>query len=615
MRTLFRGVLYALPWLLLWSCSDDAKCSTDSDCPTAHQCDVQTGVCLKRRQVISCGDTYCNFPAQACVEPNVCVDIHVGDGGVPPVGGSGGAGGTGGVIPVGGSGGEGGLGGEGGFAGEGGQGGVGGQGGTGGDGGAGGVVLPTPRVTIEAPLDGEKFVGRQPDLRGRVQDLDPTGSVILYIDGDDGEQLVVDDTGAFERRLALSIGNHRIQVAAEQGNQRDVAEVNVVVDDFVRQVNGALQWGDRPFVVVGLNAPNLLDEAHRFLTEGGTDRVEEVFTDAQRMGVNVVRTRAYDDRPEAPGTIQLGPGMYNPAGLAALDHVIAQASAHGIKLLLPLMGDTHGGVLQYLKWGGYLVPIPDDYRLFYAEGSMREHFKTHIRTLLDHRNGETEVLYRQDPTILGWEVLDRPDVSGVFADNSGAGLTAFYEDVAGAIKAAAPDQLVGTGDVGWDINPTPYRNNADALRAAGLDHLFDGSHGVAWHRNHRLEVIDFASLHLDAQLFGFPPNGGQAANLGADWMRGHATLASLEGKPLIVLRSRIGQAGYDLAERRTAMQAWSDEIIALQSSGLVYGDFYADGAQGPDTDGWGLAAGSELADPANIFADIVSALATRLGRQ
>ncbi|MCA9548017.1 MAG: hypothetical protein KC613_26610, partial [Myxococcales bacterium] len=490
----------------------------------------------------------------------------------------------------------------------------------GGDGGAGGqgggAVLP-PVVSLESPTPNEVFIDLQPELRGRVTDAADNVDVRLIVDGaEPGEPLDLDDAGRFERRVTLDVGLHTLTVVALQGEVRGEASVTVRKDTFVRVSQGDLLWGEQGFTVVGLHAPDLLTKAHTFLANGGQDRVAELMRDARALGANVVRTRAYDDRPAEASALQIDRGMYNEVGLVALDHVIAKAGEQGIKLILPLIGpDDFGGINQYLVWAGYLAPIPDDRRRFFQAGEIREHFKTHLRTLVDRRNTITGRRYREDPTILAWEILDQPDLMGVFADNSGALLTEFYQDVSIALKEAAPNQLVATGDVGYDINPTPYQQHADALRQARLDWLLDGSRGVAWRRNHQLPSIDLATIHLGAELLGFPNDAIQMSNLGAAWIRGHATLASLENKPLVVLRARVSEAGgLMLPQRRAAMQAWADEVVGQELGGMVFGDVYPDGNEGNPA-GWSYREGTDPSDPINVFADIVVGLVQRLARR
>jgi len=151
------------------------------------------------------------------------------------------------------------------------------------------------------------------------------------------------------------------------------------------------------------------------------------------------------------------------------------------------------------------------------------------------------------------------------------------------------------------------------LADAGLSSLFDGRHGSAWVRNLRIGTVDFASLQLEPDALGFPADGMAWANLGAAWIRGHASIAALEGKPLVITLARLPST-LDLNARRGVLQAWIDEVQSLSLSGFTLGNFYPPGAAAADPAGFSYTPDSDPADPTNLFADMLQALSGEISR-
>ncbi|MEZ4470970.1 MAG: hypothetical protein R3F60_09260, partial [bacterium] len=397
----------------------------------------------------------------------------------------------------------------------------------------------------------------------------------------------------------------------EQGPHRAEASITIRLDFRVSVRGGQLEAGGRPYRFVAVNAPGLLTLAFE---DDGQARVAAVLAQARALGVNVVRARAYDDRPNARTAIQTAPGQYSEAGLVALDRLVAAAGEAGVKLILPLVDDdaAYGGIPQYLRWAG-LPGARADFRQFFVAGQIREWFKAHARTIVERTNSLTGNSFFNDPAILAWEIVDGVDAAQVFGDATGNQLYDFYADVTAALKASAPTQLITTGDVGFDTSPGPYGRHAAALTDAGLGGLLDGSHGAAWVRNLRIPTVDFATIQVDPDALGLGGDGMAWANLGAAWIRGHAGIAALEGKPLVISLARL-PGRVELAPRRQALQAWMDEVQSLDLAGFAVGNFYPAGAEGADPAGFTAAEGAEGGSAGNPYGDLIQALAAALAR-
>jgi len=579
---------------VLASCgADEFPCQSDTDCRAGFRCDQRfyAGECVQSVYVFRCGNDLCLHGSEACVDDE-CRPI----GELPP--------------PM-----------TGGASGEGGQGGgAGGDprgtgGASGGGGGAppmdAGVEVSTPRVIITSPFDGTTLLTLEPLVSGQVFELEPEHTVRLLVDGEEpGVELETTRAGRFELRVELVPGLRTITVVAEQGGVSGEASVTIRVDTFVTTRNGRFILGDREFRFAALTMPGLLD-----LAVTNPDALDVVLAQAAGLGASVIRTRAYDDRPDAPSVIQTSPGEYADTGLAALDLVIERAGSYGLKLLLSLGdgGTRYGGPDQYLRWNGNLAPVPSDRGTFYGPGALRTQFKSYVRTMVTRVNGLTDVAYRADPTIMGWLILDDPDLEGAFDTNTGAQLQNFVDDLSQLISLNAPDQLVGSGDPGFDTNPDSYGMPAMTLASGGGAGLFDGRHQASWQNNMRLRRIHFATLTLAPTLLDLRGDANALSNLGAAWIRGHATLAALEGKPLVV-SARLETFLHTWDLRQDIVSNWFDEVFSLDLAGFAVGNFYDASRVGGagDTTAWSWAQGTDVELESNEYAATFRRLANDL---
>ena len=92
-------------------------------------------------------------------------------------------------------------------------------------------------------------------------------------------------------------------------------------------------------------------------------------------------------------------------GLERLDYVVYKAGQLGIRLVFPLVNNwsAFGGMDQYVRWanGQY-------HDQFYTDPTIRTWFKNWIQHLLNRTNTYTGLKYKDDPTIMTWELGNEP---------------------------------------------------------------------------------------------------------------------------------------------------------------------------------------------------------------
>ena len=130
--------------------------------------------------------------------------------------------------------------------------------------------------------------------------------------------------------------------------------------------------------------------------------IDDAFDTASEMGAKVVRAQTMGDTVGCPLCVEPTEGTFNESAFAASDYALAVARKHGMKLIIPLVGDcatcAGGGIGQYLAWEK--KQNPQD---FFTDASLIAAYEKHIDAVLNHLNPITGLRYKDDPTIMAWE--------------------------------------------------------------------------------------------------------------------------------------------------------------------------------------------------------------------
>jgi mannan endo-1,4-beta-mannosidase len=367
---------------------------------------------------------------------------------------------------------------------------------------------------------------------------------------------------------------------------------------FVTRSGTRLQLDGHPFYFLGANAYYLMEEAAR----GDTSLVKALFTSARRLNMTVVRTWGFFDSNDSlnPAVIQLSPGVFNERALHALDFVLWQARQSGIHLVLPLVNnwDDYGGMNQYVRWrmeqSTYKPPASEErytqadrqrvvtgiegrhYRValsksfghddFYTDVTIMGWYKAYIEFLLERVNTFSGVAYKNDPTILAWELANEPRSS----DRSGLIVSRWVDDLSTYLKQVDGNHLVGTGEEGFDVSGGGY-----SISAYGNQRwLFDGTAGVSFLTNSRNQYIDFAGIHL------YPQSWGLTNGAGNTWIRDHVRLAATYNKPLV-----IGEFGV-LTQQSATYDSWLTTTLLEDGGGAMIWQLLEGGRN--NNDGYGV---------------------------
>jgi mannan endo-1,4-beta-mannosidase len=318
--------------------------------------------------------------------------------------------------------------------------------------------------------------------------------------------------------------------------------------DWVQRHGSSLWLNGRPFRFAGTN--------NYYLMYSSPYMVDDVLQTAAANGFTVMRTWGWLDQTPKNGVVFQtfdGTAMtYNdgPDGLQRLDYVVAKAGSLGLKLVIPFTNDwaDFGGMDQYVRWVG--GSYHDD---FYTNAAAKQLYRDWISHLLNHVNSITGVAYKDDPTIMTWELANEPRCVGSGALPRSAScttdtLTAWAAEMSAYVKSIDPRHLVSSGSEGF-------------LNIAGsTDGTRNGYDGVDELAIAKLPNIDVLSYHL------YPDWWGKDAAWSVTWIRDHVMLARSIGKPSV-----LGEYGWrDKATRNAVFQSWTYTVLRYGGTGALY---------------------------------------------
>jgi mannan endo-1,4-beta-mannosidase len=146
----------------------------------------------------------------------------------------------------------------------------------------------------------------------------------------------------------------------------------------------------------------------RYATHG---EVKTALAVATKLGARVVRSQTLGDSVGCALCLEPSLGSFNAAAFAHVDYALQQARAHGVRLIATIVGDdaaAGGSGCVYLAWRSIDVPDCSLAHMdpFFTDPQVIGDVEQHISALLNHVNVYTHVAYKNDPTILGWDLLN-----------------------------------------------------------------------------------------------------------------------------------------------------------------------------------------------------------------
>jgi len=175
-------------------------------------------------------------------------------------------------------------------------------------------------------------------------------------------------------------------------------------------------------------------------------------------------------------------GVYSEGQFSLFDYVVKSAEANGVKLIVALENywNDYGGIRDRLKWEGIDVEGAGthDQGQFFTNAPAIQGFKDYVEYFITRKNHYDGVEYRDDPTILAWELMNEPRYQTFGDDLTSDTLRAWVDDMGQFIKGIDSKHLLGTG-----------------LEGHGAKYNFGGDEGNDFIKIHQSPYIDFTSAH------------------------------------------------------------------------------------------------------------------------
>jgi len=312
--------------------------------------------------------------------------------------------------------------------------------------------------------------------------------------------------------------------------------------EFVVVRNGRFELRGRPYFYVGTNlwfGCYVCDAA----LPGGRRRFVRELDQLHQLGVNNIRLLAGSETSPLVGAIPRGitrePQQWDEDLLRGLDFALAEMARRDMRgvLFLSNYWQWSGSFAQYVRWVTG-EPIPDPDRPVMARGDWHAFmqfsarfyqtpravalYRDYVTRLLHRRNTVNGRIYRDDPTIMTWELANEPRPC---ADDGSATRDVpifcdWVDATARLIHEQAPNQLVCTGSEGvWGSLQKP-----EVFIAA-----------------HQTPAIDYVTVHMWLKNWGWletpelSPDFEVAAGRARDHVEMHTRIASdILKKPLVL---------------------------------------------------------------------------------
>lgn len=336
-----------------------------------------------------------------------------------------------------------------------------------------------------------------------------------------------------------------------------------------------------------------------YLTYKSKSEVKNVFDDASKMGLKVIRIWGNLDVGKKTGKVDLQSGhevfegnndgtgekdgvyfqywddkagkpVVNEGedGLRRLDYVIKQAEEHNMKLVITFTNywEAFGGMGQYVKWyqmsqgksvGNSKVDEKDTCD-FYTNETIKGWYKDYIKTLLNHTNYYTGEKLMDSEAVFSWELSNEPrcTVDEFCKDDI---LYNWAKEMSAYVKSIDPYHMVSVGDEGFYNLGYQEAAKQDLPSAA-----YSGYYGVDFNKLMTIDTVDFGTPHMYVDQWGF--------DLGDDdleWIKRHAQTTASADKPVIF--EEFGLT--DKTKRDAAYSDWLDIVTGDYYEGVEYQGF------------------------------------------
>ena len=269
---------------------------------------------------------------------------------------------------------------------------------------------------------------------------------------------------------------------------------NFSAQNFIKVNNNHFIKNGKPYYFIGTNYwyGGMLASKN-----GNRERLKKELDELKSLGITNLRVMATAEGGDQDYTVipatQPTQGKYNQDLLEGLDFFLNELKKRDMDAILYLTNNWEwsGGMAKYLEWNGYgKVPNPNlkpntwpqfmSYTAqFHQCEPCKKAFLEHIKFMLNRKNSVNGIPYKQDKTIMAWEVANEPRIWNI--ENEKA-FTNWLNEVASTIKSIDKNHLLTTGSEG---------------KAGSNDDI------AAFERTHNNPNIDYLTMHIWPKNWGW----------------------------------------------------------------------------------------------------------------
>ncbi len=323
--------------------------------------------------------------------------------------------------------------------------------------------------------------------------------------------------------------------------------------NFVKVKGTQFEKSGRPYYIAGTNMwyAGYLGAATKV---GNRARLAKELDNLKALGVNNLRVLAVSEKSDINSVVKPattnGFGNYDEELLKGLDYFMAEVAKRDMTVVLYLNNywQWSGGMSQYMSWvDGKPMQDPNvtkDWEgfmarsaSFYQSAKAQEEFRKTIKKIITRVNSVTGKAYREDPTIMSWQLANEPRPGN---SKASAKEKQIYVDwikgVTAFIKELDPHHLVSTGSEGL-------------MGSVGDEKLFADAHAS--------NNVDYLTYHMWIRNWGWVDKNDLEGTWDAGWAKGHHYLVShiemakKAGKPIVLEEFGLDRDGGSFDIRAT----------------------------------------------------------------
>ncbi len=304
-----------------------------------------------------------------------------------------------------------------------------------------------------------------------------------------------------------------------------------VQTNFVKVKDGSFILNGKPYTFKGANYWQGMNLGAPL--SGDKSRMQQELDQLKAMGVSNLRVLAASEGDTAMKfaihpALQIKPGVYNDDIWFGLDVLLSEMAKRDMKAVMVLgnFWTWSGGFPQYIKWADSIaIPYPqyegnswDDFQrfsaTFYTNDKAKNMLKNHIKAVIERENSITHIKYKDDPTIMAWQLANEPRAVEMIEE-----FRKWTRETTAYIKSLDANHLVCLGTEGNTSNDF-----------AGVN-VFADNDDVN---------VDYITMHIWAQNWGwFKPTDGEEVYQETldkvnDYWTEHAAAGTKLNKPVVL---------------------------------------------------------------------------------